>query len=248
MKKNVHSAPLILGAMLAAGLGWNAPISGAQEANSVPAGNGDTNGDATIDISDVVYLLDALFLDGPAPVAIGTPSAMGLPATGQTKCYDRSRAEVPCDGADCPGQDGLYHAGCPMEGRFVDNGDGTVTDNCTGLMWQRDTGDVNGDGRSDEQDNSDWCGALSYCEDLVLAGHDDWRLPNIRELESLVDFSRVNPSIDPIFGMLPLSCWSSTPLAGNPDFAWFVSFSRGTIDDDDGEDLSLYVRAVRSAP
>jgi hypothetical protein len=101
-----------------------------------PIGNGDVNGDGTIDISDAIYLLESLFLGGEAPVPIECPPPVvkGLPATGQTKCYDSAGNEIDCTSADFPGQDGFYQAGCPSEGRFVDNDDGTVTDKCTGLM------------------------------------------------------------------------------------------------------------------
>jgi hypothetical protein len=70
----------------------------------------------------------------------------GLPATGQTTCYDDLGAEIPCDDPRFPGQDGFHQAGCRPEDRFIDHGDGTVTDLCTGLMWQQDTADTNGDG------------------------------------------------------------------------------------------------------
>ena len=63
---------------------------------------------------------------------------------------------------------------------FADNGDGTVTDTATGLMWQQ----------ADDGVARDWGEALAYAEDLTLAGHGDWRLPNAKELQSIVDYSR----------------------------------------------------------
>ncbi len=63
---------------------------------------------------------------------------------------------------------------------FVDNGDGTISDLSTGLMWQK----------SDDGNTSDWEEALDYSENLSLAGYDDWRLPNIKELQSIVDYSK----------------------------------------------------------
>lgn len=79
---------------------------------------------------------------------------------------------------------------------FVDNGDGTVSDRATGLMWQKAD-----DGRS-----RNWQEALAYAEGLVLAGHGDWRLPSAKELQSIVDYSRAPiPSgcaaIDPLFSL-----------------------------------------------
>ena len=77
---------------------------------------------------------------------------------------------------------------------FVDNGDGTITDSATGLMWQ-----MADDGRT-----RDWEEALSYAESLELGGHDDWRLPNAKELQSIVDYTKSpqttgTPAIDDLF-------------------------------------------------
>ena len=77
---------------------------------------------------------------------------------------------------------------------FVDNGDGTITDLSTGLMWQKE----------DSKQGMNWENALAHAENLNLAGYNDWRLPNAKELQSIVDYSR-SPSthnsaaIDPIF-------------------------------------------------
>jgi len=89
---------------------------------------------------------------------------------------------------------------------FVDNGDGTVTDNATGLVWQQ----------ADDGVSRDWENALSYAENLNLAGHSDWRLPNAKELQSIVDYSRCpdltnSPAIDPIFSTTEI-----TDPDGNP--------------------------------
>lgn len=63
---------------------------------------------------------------------------------------------------------------------FYDNGNGTVTDSATMLMWQQ----------ADDGQSRDWLSSIQYCEDLDLAGFDDWHLPNAKELQSLVDYSR----------------------------------------------------------
>jgi hypothetical protein len=160
-----------------------------------------------------------------------------LPDTGQTKCYDQNGTEIPCDSATCPGQDGFYATGCPPEGRFVDNQNGTVMDNCTGLVWQKDTADVPA---------TYWCNAVDYCADLNFAGHDDWRLPNVRELQSIVDYGRV-PAIDPIFGTFAPAYWSSTSHANVPAGAWLVDSGGGSVIYD-GKGRNAYVRAVRSGP
>ena len=81
--------------------------------------------------------------------------------------------------------------------------DDTVFDRCTGLEWQRSTADTTGDGFfiitpdtnmdgiEEPEDSRTWAAALTYCEDLEYAGHDDWRLPNVLELQSIVDYGRV---------------------------------------------------------
>lgn len=66
------------------------------------------------------------------------------------------------------------------ENSFIDNGDGTITDKATGLMWQK----------ADSQKGLNWQDALQYSENLSLAGHDDWRVPNAKELQSIVDYTR----------------------------------------------------------
>ncbi len=83
---------------------------------------------------------------------------------------------------------------------FVDNGDGTITDNATGLMWQQ----------ADDGQSRDWENALSYAESLTLAGHSDWRLPNAKELQSLVDYTRCpdvtsSPAINPLFSITEIN-------------------------------------------
>ena len=213
-----------------------------------PSGNGDVNGDGRIDVADAIYLLGYLFANGPKPDAIACDSCCmpvspseGFPATGQTKCYGYDAhlnewVEVPCDSADCPGQDGFYQAGCPSAGRFTDNGDGTVTDKCTGLMWQKETA----------PGEYTWQDALKYCENLSLAGHDDWRLPNVRELQSIVDYGRRNPSIDPVFGAVPLSYWSASSCVAEPQYAWRVLFFIGSVLVNDKTEGGYSVRAVRS--
>jgi hypothetical protein len=179
----------------------------------IPAGNGDVNGDGRYDVTDAVYLLTWRFLGGPAPVPIG------LPATGQTKCYGATGAVSDCASADYPGQDGFHQAGCPMAGRFRDNGDGTVSDLCTGLMWQKTM-----------PGQYVWQDALKYCENLSLAGYTDWRLPNIKELQSIVDYSRGLSSLDPVFEVsFSYWCWSSTTFVGKTTNAWSIDLGTGLV-------------------
>ena len=126
-------------------------------------------------------------------------------------------------------------------GAFVDNGDGTVTDTVTGLMWQQ------GDGHNDSGERT-WQAALAYCEGCTEAGYTDWRLPNIRELESIVDWSTYSPAIDPVFDCRSSHYWSSSTYVDYPDFAWFVDFGNGYVNYYGRKDHDYYVRCVRGGP
>ena len=124
--------------------------------------------------------------------------------------------------------------------RFTDNGDGTVTDNKTGLMWSKD--DVS-------EERLTWAKAVKACAALRLGSHDDWVVPSREQLLTLVDDTRHSPAIDS--SAFP-SCksewyWTSTPYAPSPSgYAWGVSFSYGYSDGDSR--VSYYrVRAVRVA-
>lgn len=71
---------------------------------------------------------------------------------------------------------------------FADNGDGTITDQATGLTWAQ----------ADSGEGMLWEDALAFCQDLSLAGYDDWRLPNAKELQSIVDYSYAPDAADPV--------------------------------------------------
>lgn len=114
----------------------------------------------------------------------------------------------------------------PISSRYIDNKNGTVTDTITCLQWQKSSMSV-----SENNGNPvNWQTALSLSENLSLGGHDDWRLPNINELHSLLDYSRVNPAIAPVFDNIRgvEVYWSSTSgISGNTNSAWqtFFTFS-----------------------
>ena len=104
---------------------------------------------------------------------------------------------------------------------FVDNLDGSVSDQASGLTWQQ-----RDDGRT-----RDWPAALAYCEALNLSGHSDWRLPNVKELQSIVDYSRPAPALDQRYLQLsdPAAWfWSSTTLGDNIAQATYVCFGKCT--------------------
>ena len=123
-------------------------------------------------------------------VCVGVPSA--VPKTGQTGCFILAPDdEFVCTGS---GEDGEYQKGVSVSPRFTDNGDGTVTDDLTGLIWLKNAncyGDQN------------WFAALSNANNLSsgACGLTDgsvagaWRLPNVRELHSLIDFGALNPAL-----------------------------------------------------
>ncbi|MDP8254673.1 MAG: DUF1566 domain-containing protein [Candidatus Alcyoniella australis] len=125
--------------------------------------------------------------------------------------------------------------------QFVDNGDGTITDQATGLMWMQ----------NDSGSGVDWENALAYAQtqnEANYLGYTDWRLPNVKELQSIVDYTRspsaaeaakVGPAIDPMFSCTAIIneagdddypyFWTSTSAYFNPSdpsyyYAWYVSF------------------------
>jgi hypothetical protein len=109
----------------------------------------------------------------------------------------------------------IYVRGNPSYGAnsYVDNGNGTVSDAATGLTWTQ----------SDNGTGVLWQDALAYCETLDFAGASDWRLPNIKELHSLTDYSRSpditgSAAIDPIFNVTGI-----TNEGGQPDFPFYWS-------------------------
>jgi hypothetical protein len=126
--------------------------------------------------------------------------------------------------------------------RFIDNGDNTITDTKTGLMW------VNDHTLVDKFDERMTLGAaVKACKELKLAGRKNWRLPTREEWLTIVDLTRYNPAIDPIFKSTKSSWyWASTTVAGYSGGAWVVSFNSGAVYYY-GKDYSSYVRPVRSS-
>jgi streptogramin lyase/photosystem II stability/assembly factor-like uncharacterized protein len=183
---------------------------------------------------------------GGQSVSLGN-SIISLPQTGQTTCYDSSGNVIACTGT---GQDGDIQAGVAWPNpRFTDNGDQTITDNLTGLIWQKDgstptMGTCTGGAMT-------WQGALDYVACLNAnnyLGHNDWRLPNRIELESLVDDGQPNQATwlsAQGFANTQPYYWSSTTLAGNPYFAWMAYFDGYGYDSFDYKTQSYDVWLVR---
>jgi len=164
---------------------------------------------------------------------------INLPRTGQTKCYDSAGTEILCAGT---GQDGEIQAGVSWpEPRFTDNGDGTMTDNLTGLMWTKDANLPNG--------TMDWYQALDYCNNLTLAGYSDWRLPNMNELESLtnaneaVSFTWLNAQ--GFANVQHFYYWSSTTCVSSPGDASLVYMFDGGMVNSNKYNNYYYVWPVR---
>ena len=123
--------------------------------------------------------------------------------------------------------------------RFIGHGDGTVTDNLTGLMWTRNANLPNGT-RTRQ-------GALDYVKTLSTGGRSDWRLPNRKELFSLIDRNKVDPALPkghPFQNVQSDYYWSSTTDASSGDDAWIVHMWDGFVRDDQG--YGYYVWPVRS--
>jgi Protein of unknown function (DUF1566) len=140
-------------------------------------------------------------------------------------------------------------SGAPTSTSYTDNGDGTVTDNVTALVWQQTVSTA-----FFPWGNSSTVGtAQNYCANLQLAGHTDWRLPSQIELLSIVDQGLpegtgaplINTTLfpTPLFGSTYF--WSSTPAAGSPGSGWGVAFNSGNPLNGMSPGLSCQVRCVR---
>jgi hypothetical protein len=188
--------------------------------------------------------------------------ATGLPATGQMISYG-------------PGSDGDVQAGAALS--YVDNGDGTITDLNTGLIWEKkdDSGGIH------DMDNVySWSTGTNYMDGTMttsflatlnggdgFAGHTDWRIPNYRELQSILDVARRYPTVDPVFhqsvtcmgcsditqtacsctaSTAPSVYWTSTTIAAISTGAWIVDFAVGSVFSGDiSKTSNQRVRAVR---
>ncbi len=111
--------------------------------------------------------------------------------TGQKTCYNANfPISAPSSGQVFYGQDAQYDGNQP---HYQDNGDGTVSDLITGLMWHK-SADLDGDGDIDAADKITLDDALAGAASFNLGGYNDWRLPSIKELYSLILFSGLDPS------------------------------------------------------
>lgn len=175
-------------------------------------------------------------------------------ATGQMTCSNSGGNVIPCAGT---GHDGDLQKGAALA--YVDNGDGTITDMNTGLMWEKQSRD----GTIHDLDNLyTWANAfatkIATLNTMRFAGHADWRVPNLNELESIRNLKEAGPAVSAVFhtqcsgGCTVLTCsctrsanyWSSSTYANNPANAWNVNFPAGNVFSFD-KTVSFAVRGVR---
>ena len=231
---------------------WKTQTGTATAGSNVNGGEGDitftiTDGlysgskTATANDADLVAgnIKDTVEIFGVTGTYTGAYPAL-VPKTGQTKCYKTSdSSEVTCSDGECAGQDGKLAKGVEQtSNRFTDNTDGTVTDNLTGLIWLKNANCAG---------TVTWPAALTYCNALAdgtcsltdgsSAGN--WRLPNIKELQSLINFAYFSPALsdtqgttqwsesDLFAGVQSNEYWSSTTHANFPGSAWCVSMFDG---------------------
>ncbi len=193
-------------------------------------------------------------------LVLAPPAHAGqFPATGQTTSYPAVK-----NGSSWPvavPDDGALQRGASLHYQVLSNG--TIQDLNTGLIWEVKCQGCGGlhdvsnlypwSGNGAQVTIWDWLDALNAEGGTGYAGHHDWRIPNVRELQSIVDYGALPPTIDPLFGPTagnladPFPYVSSTTLPNGPDFVLQVSFIYGSINDN-FRNAPLHVRAVRGGP
>ncbi len=120
---------------------------------------------------------------------------------------------------------------------YTVNGDGTVSDSQTKLMWQQATSGT-----------YTWADAGTYCDGLTLAGHDDWRLPTVAEGESLVDYTLGSPEINATAfpGATSAPYWTSVVYSGGATYSWYVNLVSGSSFFYGAASTAQSVRCVRA--
>jgi hypothetical protein len=223
---------------------------------------GDCNGDGVVTVDEILKAVNHALTSCSDDGICSQCGQQQLPASGQTTSYG-------------PGSDGDVRAGAALS--YTDNGDGTITDNNTGLMWEKkdDSGGIH------DMNNFYTWGMTSVpytmngtmVTDLLatlnrapcFAGHCDWRIPNVKELQSIVDYEirYPGPTANAAFHnaaactgctdvtLARCSCtaasayWSSTTSGNGPNLAWFVDFSTGRPGYGGSKGGYAAVRAVR---
>ena len=235
MKRKEQRSMLALAIVIAfvVGVFWAGPVG---------AGNLEPTGPQ----GPIMHMLDEIYevvVDTNSKVNGGSCEGAPVEKTGQTASY-------------VTGDDGDLEKGVAWPNpRFTDNGDGTVTDNLTGLIWLKNANCFG---------IETWDNALSECNNLAsescglmdgsVAG--DWRLPNVKELQSLIHYGVYHPALpdtagtgkwiedDPFSGVVSSYYWSSTTLASTTGNAWYVTMSNGYVGNP-SKSNSFYVWPVR---
>ncbi|KJU87696.1 secreted protein containing DUF1566, partial [Candidatus Magnetobacterium bavaricum] len=189
-------------------------------------------------ISVLLVLTLIAVIAGVCINGVAYAGTVSLPQTGQTTSYAAYDDGALRKGATWP------------KPRFTDNGDYTVTDNLTGLLWTKDagtaaTGSCKGGSKA-------WQEALDYVtclNGINHLGHSDWRLPNVNELESLANFGKNDRGIwlkSQGFNVVYSDYyWSSTSYASNTSNAWIIGMDSGYMSAPE-KSFSIYVWPVRS--
>lgn len=187
-------------------------------------------------------------------VTLLCPPTGGIQVTGQTVCFDSGGTPIACTGS---GQDGELQFGVARA--FTDNANGTVTDEVTGLVWEK----LSDDGSIHDKDATyNWAGAftskIATLNMNAFAGHSDWRVPNRFELDSLVNLGASGPATYSPFSQActngctiqTCSCtrpdyyWSASTYLASPVYGWTVYFNAGDTYAQN-KSQSYFVRAVR---
>jgi hypothetical protein len=133
---------------------------------------------------------------------------------------------------------------------YTTNGDGTVNDKTTGLTWMRCPAGQSGDDCSTGNATKyTWQDAIDYCDKLNFADYDDWRLPEVHELFSIVDYTKFNPAFDvTTFPATPIYYfWSSSSHSYDTNEAWYVYLYTGLVIRNN-KTYRFDVRCVRGGP
>ena len=227
-----------------------------------PAGPTDA-GSAMNTLEDIYNIINDGTTHAPRIGAFAEPSA-GPASTGHTLTEVYNQAKTSSRPAKtgqitsyATGDDGDLEKGVAWPSPRFTAATDTVTDNLTGLMWAKN---ANAGGQKT------WANALTYCNGLTLGGHEDWRLPNRFELESLLDLAYFSPALSNDAGTGQWTSgggssftgvqsdqdsdyyWSSTTFAQYTDYAWSVGLFSGNVDwvgNESGKSQTLYVWPVR---